>query len=309
MSHFAIAGLQLEVSGKDNRYLIQKEIERVKRRFPWLNMVVVGELATFGPDPATAQSLPGETEHLYCQIAQDNGIWLVPGTMFEKHQDKVYNTAIVINPEGEVVGRYRKMFPWCPYEKGITPGEDFLVFDVPEVGRFGVSICYDQWFPETTRNLAWMGAEVILCPTMTSTIDRDLELSLARANAISNQCYFFNINVAGALGNGKSIVVGPDGNVIHQAGECNEVIPVEIDLNHLRRVRERGVHGLCQTLKSFRDSTVEFPAYDLGRRKSPALTDLGVLQTPAQKSNGSTPNWTNTQIKTGTTAGNDSPIT
>ncbi|NCF19529.1 MAG: carbon-nitrogen hydrolase family protein [Haliea sp.] len=280
MSRFAIAGLQVEISGKDNRYLIQKEIEGITRRFPWVDMVVVGELATYGSDPTSAQVRMSETESFYAKVARDNGIWLVPGSMFEKSDDKLYNTASVFNPDGEVVGRYRKMFPWCPYEKAVTPGEEFLVFDVPGVGRFGLSICYDQWFPETSRNLAWMGAEVILCPTMTATIDRDLELTMARANAITNQCYFFNVNVAGALGNGRSIIVGPDGSIIHQAGERNEVMPVEVDLEHVRRVRERGIHGLCQTLKSFRDSTVAFPAYDLDRRDSPALEKLGKLEVP-----------------------------
>lgn len=280
MSHFAIAGLQLELTAKDNRYLIQKEIEAVKRRFPWIQMVVLGELATYGAGTAAAQSLPGEAENLYCRIAKDNDIWLIPGSILEKEGDKTYNTASVIDPSGKVVARYRKMFPWCPYEKGISAGEDFLVFDVPDVGRFGVSICYDQWFPETSRNLAWLGAEVIICPTMTSTIDRELELCLARSNAIANQCYFFNINVAGALGNGKSIVVGPDGTVLHQAGEVNEVIPIEVDLGHLRRVRERGILGMTQPLKSFRDSTMAFPAYDDGKRNSPALDKLGKLQVP-----------------------------
>jgi predicted amidohydrolase len=280
MSHFAIAGLQLELSGKDNRYLIQKEIEAVKRRFPWVQMIVLGELATYGADPAAAQTLPGEAENFYCQIAKDNNIWLVPGSMMELKDDKTYNTASVIDPNGTVIARYRKMFPWCPYENNVTAGDEFLVFDVPEVGRFGVSICYDQWFPETSRNLAWMGAEVILCPTMTGTIDRDLELCMARSNAIANQCYFFNINVASPGGNGRSIVVGPDGAILHQAGERSEVIPIEVDLEHLRRVRERGVFGLCQPLKSFRDSTMAFPAYDNEKRNSPALEQLGKLALP-----------------------------
>jgi predicted amidohydrolase len=280
MSHFAIAGLQLELAARDNRYLIRKELEATLRRFPWLDMVVIGELATFGPDAAAAQAMPGEAEQIYCEVAHDLGIWLLPGSLVESADGKTFNTTPVINPGGEVVGRYRKMFPWCPYEKGITPGEQFLVFDVPAVGRFGVCICYDQWFPEVSRNLAWMGAEVILCPTMTGTIDRELELCMARANAIVNQCYFFNINVAGALGNGRSVVVGPDGAIIHQAGERSEVIPVEVDLGHLRRVRERGVHGLCQPLKSFRDSEMNFPAYSQGERASPALRALGKLEIP-----------------------------
>src|SRR3546814_4288082 len=96
------------------------------------------------------------------------------------------------------------MFPFAPYERGVAPGSEFVVFDVPGAGRFGVSICYDMWFPETTRSLASLGAEVILHPTLTNTIDRDAELAIARASAATNQCYFVDINVAGALGVGRS---------------------------------------------------------------------------------------------------------
>ena len=284
MSQFAIAGLQLEVSGRDNRYLIQRELERLTKRFPWVDMVVIGELAAFGADPENAQTLPGETEKLFCTLARDHNIWLLPGTVFERDGDRVYNTASVIKPQGEVVGRHRKIYPWCPYEKGVTAGDELLTFDVPGVGRFGVLICFDQWFPENTRSLAWQGAEVILCPTMTGTIDRELEQCLARANAITNQCYFFSINVAGELGNGQSIVVGPDGSILHRAGENSEIIPIEIDLAHVRRVRERGVHGLCQTLKSFRDSTMAYPVYEGDNRRSGPLSDLGKLEKPGRSS-------------------------
>ncbi len=89
MSHFAIAGLQLELSGKDNRYLIQKDIEAVKRRFPWVQMMVLGELATYGGGMSTAQTLPGEAENLYCRVAKDNDIWLIPGSILEKKGDKI----------------------------------------------------------------------------------------------------------------------------------------------------------------------------------------------------------------------------
>jgi predicted amidohydrolase len=280
MSHFAIAGMQLELSGMDNRYLIRKEIEKAKRRFPWLQMVVLGELATYGADLAAAEQMPGATESFYQGLARDTDLWLVPGSIYEQQGGAVYNTSFVINPEGEVVGRYRKQFPFCPYEQGVTPGEEFLVFDVPGVGRFGLCICYDQWFPETARQLTWMGAEVILCPTMTNTIDRELELCLARANAISNQCYYFNVNVAGKLGNGRSIAIGPDGQVLHQAGELSETFPLEVDLAHLRRIRERGVFGLCQTLKSFRNSEMAFPVYEPGARKQGPLAELGELSLP-----------------------------
>lgn len=281
MSQFGIAGLQLEVSGKDNRYLIQKEIEKTLRIFPWVRMIVVGELASFGADKSFAQEMPGEAETFFCRIAREKNIWLIPGSIYEQDGDKTYNTSAVIDPQGKVVGRYRKMFPFCPYEQNVEAGSDYLVFDVPGVARFGLCICYDQWFPETTRQLAWMGAEVILCPTMTKTVDRELELCLARANAITNQCYVFNINVAGQLGAGRSIVVDPQGQVIHQAGELPEIIPIEIDPELVRRTRDRGVLSLGQTLKSFRDSQMAFPAYEEGARRQGALNELGPLRIPA----------------------------
>ena len=283
MSQFAIAGLQLEVSGKDNRYLIQKEIERTLRLYPWVQMVVIGELATFGADKSFAQELPGEVENFYCRIAKDLGIWLVPGSVYEKVGDNIYNTAMAIDPEGKVTGRYRKMFPFRPYEENVEGGADFLVFDVPDAGRFGIHICYDQWFPETSRQMAWMGAEVLICPTMTNTADRELELCLARANAITNQCYVFNVNVAGNLGNGRSIVVGPEGKIIYQAGELQETIPLELDIAKVAQVRERGVLGLGQTLKSLRDSNSEFPVYK-GASPDGGTAELGPLVKPKSRS-------------------------
>ena len=64
MNHFAIAGLQLAVSEQDNRYLIQSQVEKIKRGFPWVDMIVVGELASFGPGTGSAERLPGKTELL-----------------------------------------------------------------------------------------------------------------------------------------------------------------------------------------------------------------------------------------------------
>jgi predicted amidohydrolase len=194
--------------------------------------------------------------------------------------EEVFNTALVIDPSGEVVARCRKLYPFLPYEVGVTPGREPCVFDMPGVGRIGVSICYDMWFPETTRALAWLGAEVVLHPTMTNTIDREAEKAIARASAAQNQLWFVDVNVAGDLGVGGSCVYGPGGEVVHEAGAGREVIGLDLDLGHVRRVRERGWNGLGQTLKSFRDGPGPFAPYLPGGRFSPALTALGPLETP-----------------------------
>ena len=189
MTPFAIAGIQMRISAlQDNILAMSHRLDILMARFPWVQMVMFSELAPFGPLPGHAQPLPGPAEDAFRDMAAKHRIWLLPGSMFELAGDLVYNTASVIDPSGNVVGRYRKMFPFQPYENHVAQGEDFLVFDVPEVGRFGVSICYDMWFPETSRTLVSMGAEVILHPTMTDTIDRDVELSIARATAVTNQC-------------------------------------------------------------------------------------------------------------------------
>lgn len=284
MTKFSIAGLQLSLGVGDNMAEISKQLTVMKARFPWVDMAVLSELSPHGPLATNAEAMPGPTENKFCDLAQRLGIWLVTGSIYEKAGDKIYNTASVIDPSGNVVGRYRKMYPFLPYEKDIAAGDDFLVWDVPGVGRFGLSICYDMWFPETTRTLAWMGAEVIIHPTLTNTIDRDLELTLARANAITNQCYFFDINGGGDLAYGQSIIVGPEGDVIHQAGRGTELMPVQVDFERVRHTRREGIRNFGQPLKSFRDGPANFPAYSDGPANSLSLRALGKLEVPGTDS-------------------------
>ncbi len=283
MSYFTIAGVQMHaLHHGDNTESMRHRVDLLMSRFPQVQMVLFSELVATGSSTRHAEPMPSSKENLFCELARRHGIWLIPGSMFERVDDKIYNTLSVINPEGHVVCRFRKMFPFRPYEQGVEGGTEFVVFDVPEVGRFGVSICYDMWFPETTRTLAAMGAEVILHPTMTDTIDRDIELSIARTNAAINQCYFFDINGAGAMGNGRSIVVGPSGDVLHQSGIGDEVVPIEIDMQRVRRERERGLRGLGQPLKSFRDRDVDFSLYRSENGSSPFLDSLGLLAKPVR---------------------------
>lgn len=279
MSVFTIAGLQLSLSAtEDNFALIEQQVLATKRRYPNVQLIMLPELANFGPAPRHAAAFPNPTDTAFQQLAQQADVWLCNGSMFERDGDHIYNTASVYDPAGNVVCRYRKMFPFLPYEEGISAGTEPCTFTIPGVGEFGLSICYDMWFPETIRALAWQGAEVILHPTLTNTIDRDTELSIARASAATNQCYMLDINSAAPLGNGKSIVVGPGGEVIHQAADNLEVIVVDVDLDYVRRVREQGWHSLGQPLKSFRDHPVSFPQYQ-GQRSS-ALDQMGPLAKP-----------------------------
>lgn len=281
MRPFAIAGMQLDLSAmQENVTHMGVRLEVLMSIFPWVQMVVFSELAPLGPRIVNAQPFPNPTEELFQSWAKKHGIWLLPGSMFEKEGDKVYNTASVIAPDGSLVGRYRKIFPFRPYEEGVEGGSEFMVFDVPGAGRFGVSICYDLWFPETARTLAAMGAECILHPTLTGTIDRDVELSIVRATAAQNQCFVFGINGLGDCGNGRSIIVGPSGDVLYQGQSAPEMIPLEIDFDRVTRNRQNGLKGLGQQLKSFRDRSVEFAVYGAEGRAWPYLNSLGPLTKP-----------------------------
>ncbi len=284
MTPFAIAGVQMHVSAAhSNVDEMERRLDALMGRFPWVQMVVYSELAAFGPSPHHAVEFPNPTEERFQTMAARHHVWLIPGSMFERVGEHNYNTSPVINPAGEVVTRYRKMFPFRPYEMNVESGTQFCIFDVPDVGRFGLSICYDMWFPETTRTLVSMGAEIIIHPSMTDTIDRDVELSIARASAVVNQCYFVDINGVGDGGNGHSIIVGPAGYIIHQAGVGPETIPVELNLDRVRREREVGIRGLGQPLKSFRDRGVDFGVYQRGTPGYEYLDSLGELAKPGRK--------------------------
>ena len=290
---FGIAGVQMSVVPWDAEATVAKMSDLVvnlQRSFPWVQMVVFHELVVPGlvqfvtPENQDAwtknsQTIPGPLTDQLCALARKTGQWLVPGSMFELAGGKLYNTALVISPEGQIVAKYRKMFPWLPYESGTTPGDQFCVFDIPGAGRFGLLICYDMWFPETSRTLAWLGAEVILQPTLTPTSDRELELVMARANALFNQAYFVSINGIGPWGGGRSTLINPDGRVLQEASTNQTFLTEILDLDHTTRTREFGTLGLGQTLKQLRDSGQRFPIYqDGGGLPEGSFQNLGPLK-------------------------------
>jgi formamidase len=290
---FGISGVQMSVVPWDAEATIEKMSDiafNIQKSFPWVQMVIFHELIVPGltqfvtPEnkdwwKKNSESIPGPLTERLCLLARKTGQWVVPGSMFEMDGDKLYNTSLVISPQGEIIAKYRKMFPWLPYEAGTSPGNEFCVFNVPDVGRFGLMICYDMWFPENARTLAWMGAEVILQPTLTPTSDRELELVMARANAMFNQTYFVSINGIGPWGGGRSTIIDPDGRILQEASTNQTIMTEILDLDHTTRTREFGTLGLGQTLKQLRDSGHKFPVYqDEGGLPEGSFNNLGALK-------------------------------
>ncbi|MDQ6815906.1 MAG: carbon-nitrogen hydrolase family protein, partial [Actinomycetota bacterium] len=255
-----IAALQIAPVVGDPEATLEDFADRVEKLCETLNeiqLVIVPELhlpavgGFFDDQPGDAQELavdiPGPLTDRLGALARANGVWLVPGSLYERGEDGIHNTAAAISPEGEIVVTYRKCFPWQPYEESV-PGTRLVTFEIPGVGTIGLAICHDGAFPEVFRALAWMGAEVVLQPTLTTTIDRDAELVLARANAIANQLYVVNVNAPAPTALGRSIIVDPEGLVRVQAATGEEVLTDVLDLDAVTRVREHGSFGINRLL-------------------------------------------------------------
>jgi predicted amidohydrolase len=281
MTNFTIAGLQLDLQARQNLDLFSQKVRSTVKRYPFVQMIVTSELAICGAGVGYASPTLDEVEPVLCELARELNIWLIPGSLYERQSDLTYNTAPVINPAGEVISRFRKICPFLPYEKNVEGGADICCFDVPDVGRFGLYICYDMWFPELSRAMILDGAEVIIHPTLTDTCDRSVEKSMCRATAAQQQCYMVDINGTGALGVGQSIIVGPEGDVIHEASTGEEVILFEADLTRVRRTRERGILNLGQPLKSYRDTVMDKAQYQPSDKHS-FLSTLGPLSIPTK---------------------------
>jgi len=232
---------------------LERNVRALRSTFDGLQLVVAPELHLMAlpplleEDEASLQDIaidiPGELTERLGALARETGLWLVPGSVYERAGDAVANTAVVLSPNGELVASYRKCFPWQPYET-TQPGTQTVCFDIDSVGRFGLAICHDGAFPEIFRSLAWQGAEAIFQVTLTGTSDRDAETVIARANAIVNQVAVVNVNAAAPVGNGRSLVIDPEGAVRYEAGVGEEVVTAVLDLDQVQRVRERGSFGL-----------------------------------------------------------------
>src|SRR4051812_7185586 len=144
-----------------------------------------------------------------------------------------------------------------------------MTFDIPDVGRVGLMVCYDGMFPELARQLAWWGAELIVQPTLTTTSDREAEIIVARATAIQNQVAVVNVNAASPGGVGRSIYVGPEGEVRVQAGAGEEVLVDVVDFAAVERVRRVGTFGMNRLWEQFDRAaeSLDLPMYGaLSRR-------------------------------------------
>ncbi len=274
MNPIQIGCLQLNLRESDNFNNIEIKIESFFKDNKNTDLIILSELAVSGVKPDEEKSLSTFLP-LFSDLAKKYDTWLIPGTFHEFEDDVIYNTCPVINNEGDLVTKARKLYPWLPYENQITPGNEICTFEYPGAGIIGVHICYDLWFPETSRALAMAGAELIINPTLTPTKDREIETVMVRSTAAQQQCYYVDVNSVGEQGCGQSIACDPEGNVLHISNDLEDIFTVEVDFDFVRNSRKNGIMGLGQNLKSYRDKP--FSSMIKEKRNENYLESLGEL--------------------------------
>ena len=210
-----------------------------------------------------AEPIPGPSTAFYGDLARELGVVIVT-SLFERRAAGLYhNTAVVMERDGTIAGKYRKMhIPDDPayYEKFyFTPGDlGFHPIDT-SVGRLGVLVCWDQWYPEAARLMALQGAEILIYPTAigyesTDTPEeqqrqREAWTTVQRGHAVANGLPVVAVNRVGYESDssevtggiqfwGSSFVAGPQGELLFRASDTEESITVvEVDLHHSEQVR------------------------------------------------------------------------
>jgi len=202
---------------------------------------------------ASAEPIPGSTSTLMASLAQELGIHLLAGSILEATggNNKVYNTSLLFNPEGNLLAKYRKIHLFdVGLKDGVTvlesetrrAGEEVVVAET-EFCPMGLTICYDLRFPELYRRLVERGCEIIFVPSAFTPLTGEAHWEpLLRARAIENQVYIIAPDQVGQGPNsmdtyGRSMIVDPWGRVLDQASDGPALIFGEIDLTYLARVR------------------------------------------------------------------------
>jgi predicted amidohydrolase len=189
---------------------------------------------------AAAEWIPGPATACFAKLAKELGIWIVFG-MDENRGGKLFNSAILMSPRGTIEGIYSKVHlqNWM-VASGVNHGSDFPVFDV-EVGgvraKIGIQICYDIQHPESTRELALGGAEIVFVPYCTNDFSRPLLIHLFETRALENRVYLVRVNYGRPRNSGTSSIIDFEGATLRQLGGGPDVLVGDLDLAALRKVR------------------------------------------------------------------------
>ncbi len=178
-----------------------------------------------------AETIPGSSTRIMGKVAEEHGLYIV-FSMAEKVGEKVYNTAVLIGPEGDIIGTHRKMHRFLDERDVVAPGDGYTVVQT-DLGKFGLMVCYDTVFPELSRNLALLGAEALLVPSnWPNPFEPQWNLATS-ARAFDNQLWVIAANRVGAGENytyfGGSRIVDPTGKPVVICGDEEEMALGTVD--------------------------------------------------------------------------------
>jgi predicted amidohydrolase len=234
-----VASVQLEITGAESR---DDRVERVGAQVEAMggtDVVVLPEAwnvgyFNFDRYEAEAEDLDGPTVARLADAARRAGAWVLAGSIIERSDDRLFNTSVLLDRDGNVRGTYRKihLFGYGSREQALlTPGERPAVVET-EHGRIGLATCYDLRFPELFRALVERGAEMFLVTSAWPYPRVEAWTVLNRARALENQAWLISANCADGdpvACCGRSMVVDPWGTAVAAAGDRAGVLAAEID--------------------------------------------------------------------------------
>lgn len=193
---------------------------------------------------ASASALPGKVVDAIGVQARELGAHVLAGTFVEQDGDALYNTAVLLSPQGKIVHTYRKMHLFG-FDQGeavvLTAGTGASPYPMPGLATMAMTTCYDLRFPELYRRFVDQGAELVVIPTGWPAARIDHWQLLTRARAVENQVFLVGCNQVGTQEGielaGHSVVVDPWGRVVAQAGTGEQVLTVDIDMADVEKTR------------------------------------------------------------------------
>lgn len=236
--HYTPSGKSPRANCEEYAPLIAKAAEQKA------DLVVLGETVPYvrvGKKPhETAEAIPGPSTEYFGELAKKNKLHI---SLYERDDKAVYNTAVLFDPEGKLLGKYRKVcLPHSEVESGVTPGNDYPVFDT-KFGKVGMMVCYDGFFPEVARELTNRGAEVIAWPVW------GCNPLLGQARACENHVYVVSSTYTDAKSNWmQSAIYDHAGQALAKGEKWGDVAVAEVDLSqkHFWRNNLGDFHAMAQ---------------------------------------------------------------
>lgn len=250
LSRYSVALVQINIRDEepaDSR--LQRGLNLIDSLDHPVSLVVFPELWTVGffnfeRYATSAEPLDGPTAARLSQAAARGAFWLHGGSIVERSADgRLYNTSLLFNPAGKLAAFYRKihLFGIQSAEKSVLRAGEQVMSVESEIGKLGLTTCYDLRFPELYRALSARGTEVSLVSATWPSARLDHWLLLLRARAIENLCYVLACNTSGSCAGvalaGNSLIVDPWGKVLAQASDQECLLYAEVDLEAVARIR------------------------------------------------------------------------